>query len=135
MDLDHFKSVNDTLGHSAGDELIVSIAALLTSRLRASDTIARLGGDEFAILLPEADAQAAESVAAKIVKDVRENAVLLDGRKAGRVTASVGVTLFEQGKSSAEEALVNADLAMYDAKEAGRDRAASTRPTATTSRR
>ncbi len=123
MDIDHFKTVNDTLGHSAGDELIVSVATLLTRRLRASDTIARLGGDEFAILLPEADEAAAEQVAAKIVKDIRENAVLLDGRKPGRVTASVGITLFTQSMSGAEEALVNADLAMYDAKEAGRDRA------------
>ncbi|MGO9901190.1 MAG: PAS domain S-box protein [Solirubrobacteraceae bacterium] len=121
MDIDHFKKVNDTLGHSAGDQLIVSIARLLAQDLRASDTIARLGGDEFAILLPEADEAAAEQVAAKIVTDVRENTIMLDGRKPGRVTASVGVTLFHQGVGGAEDALVNADLAMYDAKEAGRD--------------
>ncbi|MGO9750114.1 MAG: PAS domain S-box protein [Solirubrobacteraceae bacterium] len=123
LDLDHFKTVNDTLGHSAGDELIVAVAGLLARRLRASDMIARLGGDEFAILLPEADEAAAQQVAAKIVKDIRENTILLDGRKPGRVTASVGVTLFHQGSGGAEEALVNADLAMYDAKEAGRDQA------------
>ncbi len=124
MDLDHFKTVNDTLGHSAGDELIISIAALLTRRLRASDTIARLGGDEFAILLPEAGELAAQQVAAKIAKDVRQSKLEIDGREAARVTASIGMTLFRQDIGGAEEALVNADLAMYDAKEAGRDQVA-----------
>jgi diguanylate cyclase (GGDEF)-like protein/PAS domain S-box-containing protein len=124
MDLDHFKTVNDTLGHSAGDELIISVAGLLARRMRASDTIARLGGDEFAILLPEGDEPAACQVAAKIVKDVRASTLQIDGRESARVTASVGVTLFHRGIGGSEEALVNADLAMYDAKEAGRDQVA-----------
>ena len=64
LDLDHFKYVNDALGHHAGDELIVVVGALLQDRLRASDTLARLGGDEFAVLLPHADANEAEHVAA-----------------------------------------------------------------------
>jgi diguanylate cyclase (GGDEF)-like protein/PAS domain S-box-containing protein len=124
LDLDHFKTVNDTLGHNAGDELIISVAGLLARRLRESDTIARLGGDEFAVLLPQAGESDARAVADAIVADVRENAVLLGGQQPRRVTASVGVTLFRQGLAGAEDALVDADLAMYDAKEAGRDRAA-----------
>ncbi len=121
LDLDHFKTVNDTLGHSAGDKIIISVAGLLARRLRCTDTIARLGGDEFAILLPEADAATAEWVATSIVQDVREQITTIDGGASRRVTASVGVLLFRNGMDNAEEALVNADLAMYDAKEGGRD--------------
>ena len=124
LDLDHFKVVNDTMGHSAGDQVIVSVAGLLIRRMRASDTIARVGGDEFAILLPEADAQSAQRVADMIVSDVRQNVVVVESGMPGRVTASVGVTLFNAEHSSVDDVLVNADLAMYDAKESGRDRTA-----------
>ena len=72
MDLDNFKEVNDTLGHAAGDQLIVSVAELLRMRMRRSDLVARLGGDEFAILLPEADKASAENVARDIVRLVAE---------------------------------------------------------------
>ena len=124
LDLDHFKVVNDTMGHSAGDQVIVSVAGLLLRRMRASDTIARVGGDEFAILLPEADADSAQRVAEMIVSDIRHNVVVVDSGMPGRVTASVGVTLFSREHTSVDDVLVNADLAMYDAKEAGRDRTA-----------
>ncbi len=122
LDLDHFKTVNDTLGHNAGDQLIVSVAGLLRHRMRVSDTVARLGGDEFAILLPEADEGTAQQVAAEIVKDISQKAVVLSGHQPRRVTASIGVVLTKSTMKSGEEALVSADLAMYDAKEAGRDR-------------
>ena len=124
LDLDHFKIVNDTLGHEAGDRLIVSVALLLRRRLRASDSIARLGGDEFAVLLPTATVEVAELVANEIVTDIREHAAVSDGTVRRHVSASVGVTVFAKGLINAEEALVNADLAMYDAKEAGRGRVA-----------
>jgi len=124
LDLDHFKAVNDTLGHEAGDQLIVSVANLLSRRLRATDTVARLGGDEFAVLLPVADLAAAQRVAESIVRDIHDNSIVLGHHPARHVSASVGVAMFRQGLSSGEEALVNADLAMYDAKEAGRDRVA-----------
>ncbi|MEA2136427.1 MAG: hypothetical protein QOC68_4336, partial [Solirubrobacteraceae bacterium] len=75
LDLDHFKTINDTLGHSAGDELIVRVAQLLRSRLRESDVLARLGGDEFAILLPEASSEEADGVAAAVLEAVRTLAV------------------------------------------------------------
>ncbi len=124
VDLDHFKSVNDTLGHGAGDELIVAVAGLLKDRLRTTDAVARLGGDEFAIVLPETDTAAAALVAESIVADVRRQTLCLAGQPHQRVTASVGVTMLQPGIASVEDALVAADLAMYDAKEAGRNRAA-----------
>lgn len=122
LDLDHFKLVNDTLGHGAGDELIVSVADVLRRRLRATDHIARLGGDEFAVLLPEATVADAERVAEELVEAIRRHAAVLNGDRPRRVTASLGIALFETGLQAGEEVLVNADLAMYDAKEAGRDR-------------
>ncbi len=124
LDLDDFKEVNDTLGHSAGDELIVRVAGALASRLRESDTLARLGGDEFAILTPTGDRAEAERLADSLLGVVRgERAARGPGGRERPVTASIGVTPLEGAQSlSAEEALINADLAMYDAKEAGRDR-------------
>ena len=120
LDLDHFKEVNDTLGHSAGDQLIVSMAQLLRQGMRTSDVVARLGGDEFAILLPVADQAAAAHVAETIVQRVREHIRTLDG-VARRVTASVGVVLIGSGEESAGDLLAAADMMMYDAKDAGRD--------------
>ncbi len=124
LDLDHFKAVNDTLGHEAGDRLIVTVANLLRTRLRTSDAVARLGGDEFAILLPDANADVAQHVAEEIVADIHRNAVVEHRQTSRHVTASVGVTMFTQGQLNAESVLVDADLAMYDAKEAGRGQVA-----------
>ncbi|MGH2854448.1 MAG: putative bifunctional diguanylate cyclase/phosphodiesterase, partial [Solirubrobacteraceae bacterium] len=124
LDLDNFKEVNDTLGHSAGDELIVRVAGALATRLRESDTLARLGGDEFAILTPTGNRAEAERLADSLLGVVRgERAARGPGGRERPITASIGVTPLEGVQSlSAEEALINADLAMYDAKEAGRDR-------------
>jgi diguanylate cyclase (GGDEF)-like protein/PAS domain S-box-containing protein len=122
LDLDHFKYVNDALGHHAGDELILSVAAVLQDRLRETDTVARLGGDEFAVLLPHADAAAAEHVADALVHAVRDQAAVTTGDRNRRVTTSVGIAPFQGGDLSGEELLIEADLAMYEAKEAGRDR-------------
>jgi diguanylate cyclase (GGDEF)-like protein/PAS domain S-box-containing protein len=124
LDLDDFKEVNDTLGHSAGDELIVRVAGALASRLRESDTLARLGGDEFAILTPTGECAEAERLAGSLLEVVRrERAARGPGGRERPITASIGVAPLQGAESlSAEEALINADLAMYDAKEAGRDR-------------
>jgi diguanylate cyclase (GGDEF)-like protein/PAS domain S-box-containing protein len=125
VDVDDFKSVNDTFGHSAGDELIVAIAVALRDRLRRSDVLARLAGDEFAVLLPKASEAEAAQVAEVILRAVRDSAVRPYGR--AKVTASIGVAMLEHSveeELSAEALLIEADLAMYDAKEAGRDRLA-----------
>ncbi len=122
LDIDNFKAVNDTLGHNAGDELIISIAGVLNQRVRASDVLARLGGDEFAVLLPRADQAEAAQVADALVRAVRENAALLGGQRQ-KVTTSVGIAIFDATDSalSGESALIEGDLAMYDAKDNGRN--------------
>lgn len=121
LDLDQFKLVNDNLGHSAGDKLIVSVATVLRAALRDADTVARLGGDEFAVLLPRADRAEAEAVATRLLDAIRTHASVQSGSRPRRATASLGITLFDAETRTAEEWLADADLAMYDAKEAGRD--------------
>jgi diguanylate cyclase (GGDEF)-like protein/PAS domain S-box-containing protein len=124
LDLDDFKHVNDTLGHGAGDDLIVRVAQALVGRLRSEDVIARLGGDEFAILLRGGQRAQIEHVAGLLLETVREQrAARGHGGPERPMTASIGIApLGEQMEISAEEALTEADLAMYDAKESGRDR-------------
>ena len=122
LDLDHFKYVNDTLGHQAGDELIVRVAELLRGRLRQSDVLARLGGDEFAVLLPKTGPGTAKGVAEDLLRTLRAEPSVALAAGGRTVSASIGLAMFDQTLSG-EDVLVNADLAMYDAKEAGRDRA------------
>jgi diguanylate cyclase (GGDEF)-like protein/PAS domain S-box-containing protein len=119
LDLDNFKDVNDRFGHKAGDDLLKTVAAALRGRIRETDVLARLGGDEFGIILPQVDSEQAEIVAAGIVKALRRQTAMLAEHQIP-VTASVGVALFD-GLSNVE-ILAAADLAMYEAKEAGRNR-------------
>ncbi len=125
LDLDGFKYVNDTLGHSAGDELIVRCGQVLRARLRETDVLARLGGDEFAVLLPGVTEDEADIVAGDLVAAIRQDAVLTRvGSRPVRVSTSVGVAGFERGVVlTAEDLMSRADIALYDAKDAGRDRA------------
>jgi diguanylate cyclase (GGDEF)-like protein len=125
IDLDDFKYINDSLGHSVGDELIGQVGEALRGRLRRSDVLARLGGDEFAVILPRVDEETARDVAESLLAAVGGvDLVGLGARGGGKVSASVGIALFDPGsKLTAEELLVEADIAMYDAKEAGRARA------------
>ncbi len=121
LDLDYFKSVNDKLGHAAGDALLRAAAQRLVSGLRAFDTAARLGGDEFAVLIDDIPRHdEVMQVAERIARSFREPFVL-DGREV-ETSASVGVALAAPGQS-AEDLLRNADLAMYLAKKGGRGRA------------
>jgi len=123
LDLDHFKFINDTLGHTAGDQAIIRAANVLRSRLRETDVLTRLGGDEFAIFLPHADGRVASLVAEQLLAALRSERVDLGGSERS-LAASAGIALFDAGRElSAEDVLVNADAAMYDAKNAGRDRA------------
>ena len=125
IDLDNFKDVNDTFGHRAGDDVLKGVAGLLRERLRHTDIVARVGGDEFAALLTQTDADQAQIVADEVVKALgRETAVLAD--QSIRITASVGVAMFD-GLTDIE-VLAYADVAMYEAKETGRNRFELYRP-------
>ncbi len=125
LDLDHFKYINDTLGHAAGDQLIGRVATVLQGRLRDSDVLARLGGDEFAALLPRATVQAAQKVAQDLLDALGEERIALPGAGQRTMTASIGIAMFEAAADlRGEDVLVSADLAMYDAKEAGRNQVA-----------
>lgn len=119
IDLDNFKVVNDSLGHSAGDILLMRVSERLASSVRAVDTAARLGGDEFAVLLEDVHEDAdAITVVERILQTLREPLVL--AAKEIGVTASIGIAYGEAG-TDADELLRNADLAMYSAKDAGKN--------------
>jgi diguanylate cyclase (GGDEF)-like protein/PAS domain S-box-containing protein len=123
LDLDNFKWVNDTLGHNAGDEVISEVARVLGERLRETDALARLGGDEFAVLLPQTNSREAQSLSASLVASVRDGcSVSLAGGRA--VTLSIGINWFERPADSvtADDVLIDADSAMYAAKDGGKDR-------------
>jgi diguanylate cyclase (GGDEF)-like protein/PAS domain S-box-containing protein len=123
LDLDHFKLINDTMAHSAGDELLRSVAARLLTCLRADDTVARIGGDEFVFILPEIDHPTAAAGAAKVaekVLDAVRHPFVVQGRELF-VTASVGIAISPHDGDDIETLVKNADGAMYRAKEAGRN--------------
>jgi diguanylate cyclase (GGDEF)-like protein/PAS domain S-box-containing protein len=124
LDLDGVKSVNDELGHHAGDALLKLVAAGMRERLRAVDTVGRLGGDEFGVFLPGVEEAGAAAVAEDLVERIRMTKVEVDGRSVG-TTASVGITLLRDGDEvDTERLLMRADSAMYEAKHAGGDRVA-----------
>jgi diguanylate cyclase (GGDEF)-like protein/PAS domain S-box-containing protein len=120
LDLDHFKTINDTLGHTTGDELLLIVADRLRAAVREEDTVARLGGDEFTLLVGGLrEIEDAARVAEKVLQAFQEP-VRLGGRDLV-VTVSVGVALFPEDGADAETLLRNADNALYRAKELGRD--------------
>jgi len=119
LDLDNFKQVNDTLGHPVGDRTIAEIAAVLSARMRETDTVARLGGDEFAVVLPRCDLDEAEEIAEAIAKAIRLHT--LPGEAAPPITASIGIATFGPRSEGYDAVLSAADNAMYEAKRAGRD--------------
>jgi diguanylate cyclase (GGDEF)-like protein len=121
VDLDGFSDVNDSLGHSAGDMVLVEAAARLRGCLRKSDVIARLGGDEFAVVLPELRDAADAAVAAQhALKALAEPLELAEGTV--HVSANIGIALYPGDGDTAEKLLTHADLAMYHGKQAGRGR-------------
>jgi diguanylate cyclase (GGDEF)-like protein len=120
IDLDRFKQINDTLGHEAGDELLKEVANRLKACLRDSDTVARLGGDEFVVLLTElSDERYAASVAQKIITSIARPFVLLG--QDFRVTASIGISTYPRDGLDEVTLTKNADIAMYQAKEDGKN--------------
>jgi len=119
VDLDKFKHINDAYGHAAGDSYLLAAADVLQRGLRSTDYIARWGGDEFAVLLPETPAAAASDVANKLLKLFNQTTVVV-GEQKMPISASIGIALMPQHTLAADELLMFADAAMYEAKECGR---------------
>ncbi len=120
VDIDDFKSINDTAGHDAGDEVLRAVADRIRSCVRASDTVSRLGGDEFVLILEDADRTGSANVAEKI-----RSAIAIPTtrqRKRLAVTGSVGISLYPEHAADAQGLLTAADYAMYLAKKHGKDR-------------
>lgn len=132
LDLDNFKRINDSLGHSVGDLLLKQVARRLKAALRDEDTVARLGGDEFVVLIEGLckDPSAADSGIEEIVRKVRDSLgepYQLEGREL-HVTASIGTVIYPRDGDNADQLLRHADTAMYHAKGAGRDASRQFRP-------
>ncbi|WP_328184564.1 putative bifunctional diguanylate cyclase/phosphodiesterase [Marinobacter sp. OP 3.4] len=120
LDVDHFKRINDTLGHDAGDALLKTLSQRLRDTVREEDTIARLGGDEFAVLLHHVSgAEGCEKVARGILEAITEPVTVPGGELV--ITSSIGITVAPDDGCSYEQLLKNADMAMYRAKKAGRN--------------
>jgi diguanylate cyclase (GGDEF)-like protein/PAS domain S-box-containing protein len=121
IDLDLFKDINDTFGHNAGDLLLQDIAGRLLNCVRETDTVSRIGGDEFIILLPETgEAENVAKLAVKIIETIRHS-LMVCGNKLS-VTASIGIALLPNDGEDVETLMKHADIAMYRAKEKGRNR-------------
>src|SRR5579872_5395131 len=120
IDLDRFKIINDSLGHEAGDVLLREMAARFRECLRGSDVLARLGGDEFVILIPEIQGQAQAALVARLLLSAALRPVQIYSQEC-RVTASIGICLHPQEGQEDQDVMRHADLAMYHAKEQGKN--------------
>jgi diguanylate cyclase (GGDEF)-like protein len=128
LDLDHFKQVNDTHGHLVGDQTLIAVAKALRDHSRRSDLVARYGGEEFAVLCPDTDSATALQVAERLREAVAQLGAVALGHP-GPQTISVGVAIQSPGDElSPEQLLDHADLALYRAKHAGRNRTEVFRP-------
>jgi diguanylate cyclase (GGDEF)-like protein/PAS domain S-box-containing protein len=120
VDLDHFKQINDTYGHAAGDAVLKHVANLLVTHSRSSDLACRMGGEEFVVVLPGASLQAAR-MRADAWRELLGRQIIPTGDKAVRVTLSAGVASLRDGSESTDVLLARADEALYRAKRGGRD--------------
>ena len=118
LDIDNFKEVNDSLGHAAGDQILVEFAKELAAETRGYATLARIGGDEFALILPAADSTEAEKAADRLINLLRGRAFQV-GAHAIHIQVSVGIALYPDHGTDADELSVAADIAMYEAKDSG----------------
>jgi diguanylate cyclase (GGDEF)-like protein len=121
LDIDHFKKVNDTYGHVAGDQVLRSVAARLRAHIRHPDTIGRYGGEEFLIVLPNSELQAAAEQASRLCQQIRDLHIDVNDQVIS-VTISVGVAQLQIESETWEQLLHRADEALYRAKELGRNR-------------
>lgn len=120
LDIDHFKTINDTLGHSAGDELLCTVARDLTCSVRDTDTVSRMGGDEFAILLPEAGSREMISRIAGKISAATNRTRPIAGQEL-QVGISIGISVYPNDGADAESLIKHADSAMYHSKRSGRN--------------
>ena len=120
FDVDHFKCVNDTWGHAAGDAMLQHITRRVRQHTRVIDVVARIGGEEFALLLPDITLDEAVALGRRLGSDVATHPLVIDGQRID-VTISSGISLLDAADDSAEAALLRADQALYDAKNAGRN--------------
>ncbi len=121
IDIDHFKAVNDTYGHDAGDEVIKAVAEVLGAHKRVSDIVGRLGGEEFALLLPEATLDNALAAAERFRQLIADCPIVVPSRRI-MVTISVGASVARANLNGFGEVLKEADIALYEAKRSGRNR-------------
>lgn len=121
MDIDHFKKVNDTYGHDAGDAVLVAFAGMLSHKLRKDDIVCRLGGEEFIAIMPAASLDHAKIRAEEINESTRKMKVVFKGQVIP-VTVSIGIAQFPEHGDSKEELMANADSALYSAKQTGRNK-------------
>ncbi|HET9700904.1 MAG TPA: EAL domain-containing protein [Burkholderiales bacterium] len=120
LDLDHFKLVNDSMGHAVGDSLLMAVAERLSAAVREGDTVARIGGDEFVVVIADAQREDHITLATQRIIDSVAEPVLIKGKELS-LSASIGVSLYPRDGTDAETLLKNADVAMYRAKEQGRN--------------
>jgi len=120
VDIDHFKQINDTMGHAAGDALLQEVARRIRAAVRSDDTVSRLGGDEFVVLLPLIDGPSDASLVAEKVLAACSQAVSVDA-SALTISFSIGISVYPDDAPDAESLLRNADTAMYEAKMQGRN--------------
>jgi diguanylate cyclase (GGDEF)-like protein len=120
IDIDHFKNVNDSYGHTVGDQVLFQLANLLQEEIRDPDTVGRYGGEEFLVVLPNTSLNPAAEQAARLCKRIRETEI--DIGEIIQLTVSVGVAEYRHGRENWQKFLSRADLALYGAKNAGRDR-------------
>ena len=121
-DIDHFKDVNDTFGHLAGDAVLAALASALNALLREADLTGRFGGEEFCILLPSTDAAEARQITERLREKISRIATPVAGGSSSRVTISIGVAVLGSSRRDLDELLAAADHALYQAKESGRNR-------------
>ncbi|MEQ1816518.1 MAG: EAL domain-containing protein [Nitrosomonas sp.] len=122
LDLDHFKDINDTLGHAVGDKLLKEVSLRITKCVRETDTVARLGGDEFAVILPDISRSRIETIAQHIIQILNESFILDHDQVEQYISTSIGIVLYPQDGVDIESLMKHADQAMYKAKTEGRGR-------------
>ncbi|RMD81388.1 MAG: GGDEF domain-containing protein, partial [Lentisphaerae bacterium] len=121
MDVDHFKRINDTLGHPVGDQVLEHVAETLTQHVREQDMLARIGGEEFAVLLPYTDLRGAIEMAERLREAIAAARLAQPDAASVSVTVSLGVAIGRDEDTRLEDMLSRADKAMYEAKQRGRD--------------